>query len=323
MIQNLISCCQVKSNKNELMDFRKCIKTQKSILMEGALGERIKREFNIVLDKNLLMACLIYSKEGKDSLYKLWNEYAGIASKYNLPFLATTPTRRVNKERIKNTKYDSSIIKSNVDFLRKIQLKQASEMYIGGLLGCKGDAYTGEGALAMKEAQTFHTWEAKLFADANVDFMYAALIPTLEEAAGIALAIEEYGIPYIISFTIKRDGCLIDGTTISDAINYIDKVTINPPICYMTNCVHPNIAYEALIQPFNRNEIVNTRFLGIQGNTSQLSFSELDHCKDLKTSAPIEFSEATLKLREISPFKIFGGCCGTDGRHMEEIAKRI
>ncbi len=139
----------------------------------------------------------------------------------------------------------------------------------------------------------------------------------------MALVIEKYNIPYIISFTIKKDGCLIDGTRISDAIKYIDSLTAYRPLCYMANCVHPRIVYEALLQPFNNNEMVHMRFKGIQVNTSALSYTELDNSKDLKTSEPTEIAIDTVKLREISPFQIFGGCCGTDGRHMNEIAKLI
>ncbi len=48
--------------------------------------------------------------------------------------------------------------------------------------------------------------------EAGVDFLYAALIPTLPEAAGMAWAMAETGIPYIVCFTIQRSGTLIDGT---------------------------------------------------------------------------------------------------------------
>lgn len=292
--------------------------------MEGALGERLKREFGLKFDENVVMASLVYSENGRNALSKLWSEYAQIAFTYDLPFLATTPTRRTNKERLQKSCFDASIIKSNVEFLREVQRQQTGEMYVGGLLGCRGDAYTGKGALSdVKEAQKFHEWEVSLFAEEKVDFLYAALMPTIEEAAGMALAIERYKVPYIISFTIKKDGCLIDGTPISAAIQYIDSITNFSPICYMTNCVHPRILYEALTQPFNCNEIVHTRFAGIQANTSPLSYEELDNCADLKSSEPVEFAEEMIKLREISPIKIFGGCCGTDDRHMNEIAKRI
>jgi methionine synthase I (cobalamin-dependent) len=91
----------------------------------------------------------------------------------------------------------------------------------------------------------------------------------------------------------------------------------------MTNCVHPTIVYEALSQPFNENETIRSRFLGIQANTSPLSYAELDHSQDLKSSEPIEFAEAMLRLYKDKQLKILGGCCGTDNRHMEEVAKRL
>lgn len=305
------------------MNFIDCVKNRNSILMEGALGERLKREYNLALDENVIMAGLVYSDNGRRALKELWSEYAKIAAINHLPFLATTPTRRTNQERVERSRFNSTIIKENVEFLRKVQELQNIEMYSGGLVGCKGDAFTGEGALDLESSKDFHEWEVRLFAEAGVDFLYAALFPNVEETAGVAVAIEKYKIPYIISFTIKKDGCLIDGTRISDAIKYIDSLTTNRPVCYMTNCVHPKIVYEALLHPFNNNEIVHRRFKGIQVNTSALSYDELDNSKDLKVAEPTQIAIDTVKLREISPFQIFGGCCGTDGRHMSEIAKRI
>ncbi|MCX4318706.1 MAG: homocysteine S-methyltransferase family protein [Lachnospiraceae bacterium] len=169
--------------------------------------------------------------------------------------------------------------KDNVAFLRRVQKVNDLEMYVGGLIGCRGDAYTGAGCLSLQDACDFHKWEISFFKRAEIDFLYAALIPCLDEAAGIALAIQDEKIPYIISFTIKKDGCLAEGTPVSEAIKYID--------------------------------------------TTAVSFEELDGSKELKTSDPKELAESMLKLREIVPLKIFGGCCGTDGRHMTEIAKLI
>lgn len=65
----------------------------------------------------------------------------------------------------------------------------------------------------------FFTDQAGLFCDAGVDFLYAGIMPALPEAAGMARAHgAKPGVPYIISFTIQKDGRLIDGTTIHDAI---------------------------------------------------------------------------------------------------------
>jgi len=190
-------------------------------------------------------------------------------------------------------------------------------------MGCKGDAYTGEGALTEREDFDFHRFAVEQFHKADVDFLYAGIMPVLSEAAGLAKAIDDTGLPYIISFTIQQDGKLIDGTTIADAIRYIDGITTNKPVCYMTNCVHPSIVCKALAQPFNQNETVKERFQGIQANTSPLSYAELDGEEDLHCSEPEDFAEEMIKLQSVGDIKIWGGCCGTDCRHMECVARQL
>lgn len=305
------------------MKFKKCIEEQSYILMEGALGERLKREYNLSFDTYVAMAKLIYDNNGRIALKSLWQGYIDVAKKYGLPLLVTTPTRRANRERVEQAGCSTSIIEDNMMFLRSIQDHCNITMFVGGLMGCKGDAYTGEGALSESEAQVFHQWQANLFLNAGADFLYAGIMPTLPEATGMAQAMSATGLPYIISFTIQKDGRLIDGTAISEAIAYIDNKATVKPLCYMANCVHPSIVSEALLQPFNQTHIVFNRFLGIQGNTSPLSYAELDGSLDLRCSDPAQFAVEMLKLREISNIKIFGGCCGTDNRHMEQIAIRL
>lgn len=303
------------------MDFRKCLSDNTSILMEGALGERLKREYNICFDEHVAMAGLVYSEQGRKALTELWNGYLSVARRYKLPFVATTPTRRANRERISRSCFSENIVKDNVQFLRSIQEASGIEMYVGALLGCKGDAYTGEGALSEQEAYHFHQWTTARFAEAGVDFLYAGIMPSLPEAVGLAKAADETKLPYIISFTIQADGRLIDGTPISEAICSIDEKTDNKPVCYMANCVHPRILFQALSWPFNRTEVVRFRFRGIQANTSPLSYAELDGSKDLKCSEPEVFAEEMLRLGSISSIQIWGGCCGTDDRHMECLAR--
>ena len=72
------------------MNFKDCIDSYPFILMEGALGERLKREFDLDISGTVAMADLIYQQKGRMALKTLWNEYIDIAYRYQLPFLATT-----------------------------------------------------------------------------------------------------------------------------------------------------------------------------------------------------------------------------------------
>lgn len=91
----------------------------------------------------------------------------------------------------------------------------------------------------------------------------------------------------------------------------------------MANCVHPTIVYKALLHDFNNVQIVKNRFRGIQANTSPLSYAELDGSVDLHCSEPKEFAEEMMRLSHIGDFQIWGGCCGTDNRHIECIAQKL
>lgn len=305
------------------MGFFESISQKENILMEGALGERLKREYQIQFHESVAMATLIYSEEGRKALRHIWGQYMEIARRHDMVFLAATPTRRANIQQVMTSSVKNSIVRDNVEFLREIQRSSGMEMYVGGLLGCKGDAYTGNGALSIETAKMFHTWQAEQFRQAGADYLLAGIMPTLPEATGMALAMSNTGLPYVISFTIQKQGTLIDGTTIHDAIRFIDERVKHKPAFYMTNCVHPAILAEALDRPFNQTETVRNRFWGIQANTANLPYDQLEGSEELMGTEPKLLAEEMIKLKENYGLKVFGGCCGTDWRHMEFIAERL
>ena len=63
------------------MDFETCIASYSSVLMEGALGERLKREYGLTINGSVAMADLIYSQQGRLALETLWRGYMGIADR--------------------------------------------------------------------------------------------------------------------------------------------------------------------------------------------------------------------------------------------------
>ncbi|TGY34052.1 homocysteine S-methyltransferase family protein [Bacteroides caecimuris] len=306
------------------MTLKDRLEAKNTLLMEGALGERLKREFGLDISGNVGMASLVYNAEGRNALRSLWLQYLSIANEYGLPFLATTPTRRANHKRVLHSGYSISIIKDNVKFLQSVLKEIDHPSYLGGLMGCRGNAYTGEGNLSEDDAFKFHRWQAGEFAEAGANFLFAGIMPTLPEATGMARAMTDTGLPYIISFTIKPDGCLIDGTTINDAINIVDSKVSAKPLCYMTNCIHPRFVVSALEQPFNQTDIVNMRFRGIQANTAELEYKDIDGSDLIKaTSSPESLAADIAYLHQRFNLSILGGCCGTDNRHITEIAKSI
>lgn len=305
------------------MDFYDCYHNNEIILMEGAIGERLKREYSIYPDRNVALAGHIYQEASRQALKEIFRQYIKIAEIYKYPIMLATPSRKANKDNVALSDYDENIIRDNVLFLKELKKESTADVYIGGLMGCKGDAYLATEVLSTQEAYEFHSWQARLFSKAGVDFLFAGIMPALTEAIGMAQAMEATGLPYIISFMIRDNGKLIDGTSIHDAILSVDEAIKRNPLCYMTNCVHPQILDKALSCSFNQTSTVRARFMGIQANASPLSPEELDQCCDLKTSDCFSLTQDMVDLRNKYKLKIFGGCCGTDDTHMEEMAKRL
>lgn len=305
------------------MGFRETFEKSPILLMEGAIIERLKRENNVVLDKDLDLAGMIYDKEVVKAMINIFDEYISIAEEHDLPFMMTTPTRRANQERVSRSKYDAELINENVKILKSLKKKRRTDIYIGGLMGCKGDAYKADDVLSIDDAVKFHSWQAKHLLNAGVDYLFAGIMPALSEAIGMAKAMEETELPYIISFMIREDGKLIDGTSIHDAISIIDESTECNPLCYMTNCVHPSILAKALSHSFNKTDTVKNRFKGIQANAACLSPDDLDGSKTLESSTPDSLAAEIKRLFSCIKPKVFGGCCGTTDLHMRRIAEEI
>jgi S-methylmethionine-dependent homocysteine/selenocysteine methylase len=293
------------------------------VMMEGALGERLKREYGIDTMGRQYMAGLVRKPEGRAALRAIWQSYIDVAARYGLPFIATTPTRRMNRITLPQAGLDEQILYENVAFLREVRDAAGIDMLAGGMMGCFGNAFTAEGCLTEADAYALHRWAAEHYRCAGADFLFAALIPTLAEALGISRAMAETGLPYLLSFTLQGDGRLIGSTTIADAVAAVEDAVFPAPVLYMTNCVHPQIVYEALSQPFNRTDAVHTRFRGLQANTSALPYSVLDASPVLYSSPPDELAQGMAALQRDFGFTLFGGCCGTDHTHMAAMAAAL
>ena len=293
------------------------------VLMEGALGERLKREYGIDTMGKSYMAGLVYSQEGRTALKALWQSYIDVAKRHGLPFIATTPTRRMNRQTLAQAGLTEQAIYDNVAFLQAIKAASGIDMLAGGMMGCVGNAFTAEGCVSQAEAYDLQRWAVEHYRLAGADFLYAALIPTLDEALGISRAMAETGLPYLLSFTIQADGLLIGSRSIAEAVEAVDRAVSPPPLLYMSNCVHPTIVYEALCQPFNCTAAVRARFRGLQANTSALPYRVLDASPVLYGSPPDELAQGMLALRRDFGFMLFGGCCGTDDTHLEAMAAAL
>lgn len=300
-----------------MTDFKKLLAHNDLILAEAALVERLRRSDSITLHPRLVHALYIYDGAGQKELSQIYNEYISVAHNAGVPIVICTPTWRVNIERLSKANESRDVNKDSTDFLKKLRNEWSSwkeNIAIGGMVGCKNDCYTPAQGLSPRDAYEFHSWQLNKLADAGVDFLIAETLPAVPEATGIAQAMAQTGMPYIISFAISKKGKILDGNTLQYAFEEIDATCEPPPIGYMINCSYPSFL-NADKQPAS----IISRLIGFVANASSLDQSELDGADALKVDDVSDWGNRMIALNKKFGVKILGGCCGTNAQHLQYI----
>jgi homocysteine S-methyltransferase len=309
------------------LPFSELLERSPCILGEGAVIERLRRNSELELDPYIVNSAFIYDGAKRTALEAICRQYLDIGYQYGLPLLLSTPTWRASRERIDAAGFAGLDVNGDnyrfLDALRNRYGDYASKVVICGLLSCRGDAYNPAEALGTAEAREFHAWQATMLAEAGVDFLLAATVPALSEATGLASALGATGKPYIISFVVRPEGTLLDGTPLKDAIGAIDAATRPRPLAYLVNCTHASIFRDALLHELNSSPLVRERVVGLLANTAALNPEELDNSAALVEEEPEIFGRSVAALHIELGMKILGGCCGTDNRHIRCLAKRL
>lgn len=303
------------------------LETSSPILGEGAVIERLRRSPGIRLDDQVVNSALIYEESGRAALETIYRQYLDIGRRYMLPLLLSTPTWRAGRERISAAGLAGRDLNGdNSRFLAELRDsygEYAQQVAICGLMSCRGDAYKPAEAMNAGAAAEFHSWQANALATAGVDFLLAATLPALSEAIGLARAQSATGLPYVISFVARPEGTLLDGTPIEAAVATIDAAVIPGPLAYLINCTHASIFRSALSNERNSSPRVRERVIGLLANTAAVSPEQLDQSAELVEEAPVVFGNSVAALRDELGMKVLGGCCGTDDRHIDRLARRL
>jgi S-methylmethionine-dependent homocysteine/selenocysteine methylase len=299
------------------MDIETLIRANDYLLMEAAVIETLRHSSQVALHPRLENALLMYTQTTSNVLATVYNGFIGVAAKAKVPILITTPTWRANRLRLTEAHIGQDVNGDAVRFLKEIRAQwpeARDRIAVGGLVGCRNDSYRPEQGLSLNDAMDFHAWQVDRLAAAGADFLMAATMPALPEAAGMARAMESTGLPYIISFVIDRRGLILDGTPLAVAFDAIDAACQRPPLGFMINCAYPSFL-NAASQP----DAVMRRLVGYQANASSRDHAELDGADELQADDLEDWGRQMIALNRVYGIKILGGCCGTGRDHLRYI----
>lgn len=270
---------------------------------------------------------LLGTPEGRAALRKYFQAYAEIARRFATGLILESATWRASADWGCKLGYTAeSLTHANrkaIQLLEEIRdeyQSRATPVVISGCLGPRGDGYFPDRVMTAQEAQAYHREQIEVFANSAADMVSALTMNYVDEAIGMARAAQRAAVPIAISFTVETDGNLPNGQLLKTAIEQTDEMTAGYPSYYMINCAHPTHFEQVLAEGGAWLE----RIRGLRANASRKSHAELNASSELDMGDPVELGAQYAALsKQLKRLNIMGGCCGTDQRHVEQIARAI
>ncbi|WP_117209977.1 homocysteine S-methyltransferase family protein [Allorhizocola rhizosphaerae] len=270
---------------------------------------------------------LLSTDKGRRLLDAYYREYIAVAQRAGTGFVLESATWRASLDWATRLGYDADALahanRQAIEMLTALRAEfeaHVAPIVVSGCVGPRGDGYAPEQLMSLDAARDYHSAQISTFAETEADLVTAMTMGYVEEAAGVALAARDAGMPVVVAFTVETDGRLPVHTALGDAISAVDELTDGYPAYYMINCAHPSHFRKTLDPDAGWAE----RIRGLRANASRMSHAELDNSPFLDAGDPTEFGELHGQLRaDFGRLSVLGGCCGTDVRHIRAIAAHL
>jgi S-methylmethionine-dependent homocysteine/selenocysteine methylase len=269
---------------------------------------------------------LLPTPEGRAALSDYFEGFLKLAREMDTGFILDSVTWKAHAHWASSLHATSAELRAaNEDSLRFIaNLRErfggnAKPIVLNAVIGPRGDAYRPEAEIPMEAAEDYFAEQLGWLAATEADMVTALTFNQAGEAAGLVRAARTTGLPVVVSFTVETNGALPTGQSLSDAINQVDETTDSYPSYFMINCAHPD-HFAGVLQDTPWAQ----RIRGVRANASRRSHAELDSAPELDPGDPTELGGQYRELASLMPWlNVFGGCCGSDLRHVTEIARAM
>ncbi|MFM5924425.1 MAG: homocysteine S-methyltransferase family protein [Novosphingobium sp.] len=265
---------------------------------------------------------LLDDPPGTEGLKAYYRKFLGMAEAHGAGFVLDAPSWRSSPDWGAALGYDRDrLAASNAQGIALIaELRRehggSNPVALNLPVGPRGDGYDPGAMMTAAEAQAYHAWQIGVARDAGAEIVTALTMTYLEEAQGVAAAAADAGLPAVVSFTVETDGRLPTGMTLSEAVKRTDDA-VGSIAYFMINCAHPS-HFAAVLD----DSELAARIGGLRANASRMSHAELDEAAQLDEGNPDELAGEYRDLLNALPHLcVLGGCCGTDHRHVDAIAR--
>lgn len=267
---------------------------------------------------------LLDDEKAVEDMKGVWRRYLDVAEKHGLSALMNGLDYRASPDWGKLLGYSAGGLAEMqcraIDFLTELRDEytgRIERIVVSGIVGPRGDAYSLDRTITEAEAEDYHSVQLETLKKTDAEMAYAMTFNNVPEAVGVIRAARRIGIPLAMSFTLDSTSRLKSGPSLREAIETVEEQTDGSASFYAVNCSHP-VEFEPALDGGSWEQ----RIRCIRPNASKMEKIALCRHGHLEGGNPRELGHQMGDIAERFPWMdIFGGSCGTDERHLEEIGK--
>jgi S-methylmethionine-dependent homocysteine/selenocysteine methylase len=295
-------------------------------LTEGGAETEIMYKWGFELPE-FAMFPLLDNPEADEVIRNMYRRYLDVAAEHGTGLLLNGHDYRASPDWGAKLGYSPDGLRQMqhrvIDFLDQMRNEYAdriSDVYIAACIGPRGDAYGSGGEITADEAEDYHSVQLHNLDGTAADMAVAATFNNIPEAIGVIRAAVGVGMPLGVSLTLTPEGRLRSGPTLREAVETVDEATDGSAAWFGTNCAHPLEFEPALADDGPWLD----RLRYVRPNAAKMDKIALCSLGHLEDGDPAELGGQMGEVAKRFPrADILGGCCGTDERHLAEIAKNV
>ncbi|SFI39968.1 homocysteine S-methyltransferase family protein [Albimonas pacifica] len=270
---------------------------------------------------------LLPDPEGRAALADYFRGFLALARETGSGFILDAPTWKAHPCWSAELGEDASALRranhEAVAFVAALRDEFAGResfpILLNAPVGPRAGARGRPGEMTASEARDYHSVQLEWLAETDVDMVTATTHVSSQEATGFSRAASDAWLRHVISFTVESDGRLPSGETLAEAIRKVDVATNKAPAYFMVNCAHPDHFAGRL-----EDADWARRIRGVRCDASRRRRAGGEGCDHAGDDDPEAFARLAAELKARMPWmNVFGGCCGSDLRHVTELARAL
>ena len=277
-----------------------------SLVLDGATGTELERRGFPLCTPGWSAAAI---EQAPELLRQIHEDYVTAGAK-----LITANTFRTHARSLSQTPWANRAREMTQSAVRIARQAAGKKALVAGGIAPLADCYSPELTPARLDLIGEHRELIRHLAEAEVDVLLIETQLTICESTIIAELAAETAIPFLISFVIGRNGQLLSGEPLGEALRAMKQFA---PLGCMLNCLP---ADEVEVAQSCLDEDVKGRLIGVYANTGRLRRDGT--WESTASRNPAVYADFAARWNELG-LRLIGGCCGTTPEHITLVTKMV